>query len=91
MMYTREPRNTSKFLLPHSPLVSDVVENRTICGAFLADGSPAPNSGGDTDWKIRIRALGYEHLASHHRRDSPLPFWPSFSLYTLPGMTDNTV
>ena len=39
MMYTREPRNTLKILLPHSPLVSDVVENRTICGAFLADGS----------------------------------------------------
>lgn len=91
MMCTREPRNTSKLLLPHKPLVSDVVENRTICGAFLADGAPSPNSGGDTDWKIRIRALGYEHLTSHHRRDSPLTFWPSLSLYTLPGMTDNTV
>lgn len=39
MMYTREPRNTLKLLLPHTPLVSDVVENRMICGAFLVDGS----------------------------------------------------
>lgn len=51
---------------------------------------PSPNFGGDTNGKLRIRARECGHLTSHHRYDSPLTFYLSVNLYTVPGKTDNT-